>query len=105
MADYVIKVDPQDLRTASREFSSNASEVKKLTGEMINLINETASAWKGNASQSYIRKFDELQADMNKMDKMIEEHITDLEKMAGVYETAESENAAMANKLETSVIS
>lgn len=105
MADYIIKVDPQDLKKASGEFNSSKGDVKKLTSEMISLVKDTANAWKGNAAQSYIKKFEDLQADMNKMDKMLEEHVTDLEKMAGVYEKAEAENAAMANKLDTSVLS
>ena len=104
MADYIIKVDPADLRSSSKKFSGTNSDIKATTDEMINIISNISS-WTGSASTAYVNKFNDLKKDMDTMQKMIQEHVDDLEKMAGVYEKAEEANAKAASILDTNVIS
>ena len=84
-----IKVTPEELRTASGEFASVDSKVSNITQEMMTLVTSLASNWEGEASQAYINKFRELDDDMARIHAKIQEHTTDLDEMAKVYEDVE----------------
>ena len=98
-----IKVTPEELRTASSEFASADSKVSNLTQEMMQLVTSLASGWEGEASQTYINKFRELDDDMARIHAKIQEHSTDLDEMAKVFEDAErktqEQNAAVSSNL------
>ena len=98
-----IKVTPEELRTASSEFASADSKVSNLTQEMMSLVTSLASGWEGEASQAYINKFRELDDDMARIHAKIQEHSTDLDEMAKVFEDAErktqGQNAAVPSNL------
>lgn len=87
-----IKVTPEELRTASSEFSSADTKVANLTQEMMSLVTSLAANWEGEASQAYINKFRELDDDMTRIHTKIQEHSTDLEEMAKLFEDAERKN-------------
>lgn len=101
----IIKVSPQLLTSTASEFSSQGSTVNNLTTEMVNLITGMASTWEGEAATAYITKFKGLEDDIQKMVRMIQEHSSDLEEMAQVYQEADNANAEEANSLSADVIS
>lgn len=103
MADYVIKVDYADLDKAATDFSARLGEVKKITGNMMKAINDAGSTWTGEASAKYIGKFNNLQDDMDKMHRMLQEHIDDLKNMSKQYKSAEDQNEQLASKLKEDV--
>lgn len=105
MANYVIKVDYADLNAAATAFTSNAAKVKQLTQKMLTTISEAGGTWTGEASQAYLGQFAKLDDDMDKMYKMIQEHVKDLTDMAAQYKKAEDDNKALSSKLSDSVIS
>jgi WXG100 family type VII secretion target len=73
---------------------------------MTNIVNQLSDrVWSGEAADAYKRKFGKLQDDINKMVKMINEHVTDLNQMAAEYERAENTNKNMINSLKEDVIS
>ena len=65
----------------------------------------TGSVWSGEAASAYVKKFSELQDDMQRMKRMIDEHVQDLNTMAKAYQTAESTNQSTASALAGDVIS
>lgn len=103
--DGIIKVDPQKLMSTADEFSSTGSQVKTLTDNMVSIIDSMKTMWEGEASTAYNTKFHQLQDDMDKMYRMIQEHVKDLNEMAQQYMTAETANIDTGNSLAGDVIS
>ena len=90
--DGTIKVSTQELRRASSQFSSYGSEIQNLTSQMLSLISGiTGAVWSGEAASAYQSKFAGLEADISKINKMIQEHVTDLNTMADEYDRAEQQ--------------
>ena len=100
----IIKVSPDKLKGTAGEFSGKATELNTITNEMLTMVAALSSNWEGAASTAYRTKFAQLSDDMERMYKMIQEHSTDLQDMAAAYETAETENADVANALSGDVI-
>lgn len=101
----ILKVTPEKLISASGEFANKATQISNLTTEMIDLASSLTSVWEGEASSAYITKFHTLEDDMQKIFRMIQEHSTDLEEMARVFQAAETANIEQANSLTGDVIS
>lgn len=100
-----IKVSPEKLIATSQEFSTQGSTINNLTAEMINRACELSSGWEGEAAQSYITKFKSLEADIQIINNMIQEHVNDLQEMASLYSAAEQSNVDDAMALSSAVLS
>lgn len=100
-----IKVSPQKLLSTSAEFSSRGNTINALTSQMINLISALSSTWEGEAATTYITKFRSLESDIQVLNRMIQEHVSDLEQMANAYSSAEQSNADDAASLASGIIS
>ena len=99
-----LKVTPEQLERAAGEFSSKASAVGNLTNNMTQLVVGLGSVWEGEAATAYISKFKELDEDIQKMIKMIQEHSNDLNDMAKIYREAETANESEIQSLAGDVI-
>ena len=100
----ILKVTPEKLIEASNEFSSAGKAISALTAEMMSIVNGLRSIWQGEASTSYSNKFSGLQDDIEKINRMIEEHVRDLGEMAREYQTAENESVEQSSGLSTEVV-
>lgn len=100
----IIKVTPSDLRAASQAFSGTSSQVQQLTGQMVATVDSLKSTWQGEASDTYSRKFHELENDIQLLHNMITEHATELETWAQNYEKTEQANAELGGALSGDVI-
>lgn len=101
----ILKVDPQTLRTTAEAFSKTGGQVRTLTEQMVTTVDSLKSTWEGEASTAYSKQFHQLEDDINKMHRMIEEHVKDLNEMAQQYETAENTNVDTGSNLAGDVIS
>ncbi len=99
-----LRVTPEKLRTTAAEFNSQGQRVNHLTSQMMSQVTGLASVWQGTAAQTYINKFKGLQDDIQRMCRMISEHVTDLNAMASSYTNAENKAAELANTLSSDVI-
>ena len=99
-----IKVSPEKLLSTSAEFSSQGNTIISLTGEMMNIVASMSSVWEGEAASSYMTKFKSLESDIQTLNRMIQEHVNDLEQMANLS-TAEQQNVDDAASLSSGVIS
>ncbi|MBO5303959.1 MAG: WXG100 family type VII secretion target [Lachnospiraceae bacterium] len=105
MAAAIIKVDTKKLTSTATAFQSTGNEIAKLTQQMTSTVKAlTGNVWSGDAATAYVKKFDGLQDDIQKMSKMINEHVSDLQAIAKQYETSEEANVAVANTLADDVI-
>lgn len=101
-----LKVEPNKLKSTANSFQSTGQHIQRMTQSMTNVINQLSGCvWSGEAADAYKRKFNQLQDDINRMVKMISEHVTDLNQMAAEYERAENANKDLINALKEDVIS
>ena len=102
--DGMIKVSTELLISTAGEFSNQGTTINTLTGEMLQLATGLASAWQGDGATAYITKFKGLENSIQLMVRMIQEHATDLEEMAKVYQESDKAAADEASGLVTDVI-
>lgn len=105
MAAGVLKVTPEKLISASTEFSTTGRTVRSLTQEMNDIVNSLKSVWMGEAASEYGAKFAELADDVEKINRMIQEHVTDLNEMAREYQAAEDASTEQSAALNTDIVS
>ena len=86
-----LRVTPEQLEAAAGEFSTKATTVGNLTSQMTQLVDGLNSVWEGEAATAYTAKFRQLDDDIQKMIRMIQEHSNDLNEMAGVYTRTDAE--------------
>lgn len=104
MAEGYLKVTPEKLIQASNEFSTSGKTIASLTAEMMSIVNGLKSIWQGNAATEYSGKFNSLQDDIEKINRIIDEHVNDLSQMALEYEKAEEMSVEESSKLLNEVI-
>jgi len=101
-----LKVEPSRLKSTAANFQSTGQHIQRMTQSMTSVVNQlSGSIWSGEAADAYKRKFGQLQDDINRMVKMISEHVTDLNAMATEYERVENTNKNLVNSLKGDVIS
>ena len=100
-----LKVTPEKLMQASSEFEASGTQVNSITQEMLSIINNLKGVWQGEAASGYTNKFNSLADDIDKINRMIAEHVRDLNEMATEYQQAENESMEQANSLATEVVS
>ena len=100
----IIKVSTEQLRNTANEFSGLGQQVSSLTSEMVSLVAGLSSGYEGEAAQAYINKFRGLEDDIQKINRMIQDHLTDLNDMAQRYDQAEQNNVSDAGNLSSDVI-
>ena len=101
----LLKVTPEQLISTSDEFNSCGAQIRTLTSNMTSLVDGLKGAWEGEAATAFNTKFHQLDDDMQKMYRMIDEHVKDLQAMAQEYMKAETAAQDMANSLAGDVIS
>ena len=102
--DGTLLVTPAELKNTASTFQGKAAEVKTLHDEIISKVNALSGSWTGEASEAYKSKFTSLQASMDKVNRMIMEHVNDLNTMAEQYETAENAAKSAASELPASTL-
>lgn len=101
----ILKVTPEKLLQTSGEFAAVGNQMKNLTGEMMTLVKGLSSVWQGEAASAYGSRFDSLAPDMEKLYRMVQEHVQDLQEMAKQYQSAETGNMEQGNSLSGGIIS
>lgn len=100
----ILKVTPEKLLQTSGEFAATGNQMKNLTSEMITQIQGMKGVWQGEAAQAYGSRFNSLQADMDRLYRMVQEHVKDLQEMAGQYQRAEAGNTRQGSGMHTNVV-
>jgi WXG100 family type VII secretion target len=100
-----IKVNTTKLISTANSFNSTGKQIKNITTQMTSTVNSlSGSVWSGDAANAYKKKFQQLQDDINRMINMINEHVTDLNKMADEYKNTDDKSINIANALSGDVI-
>ena len=100
-----IHVTPAKLNATASAFDGTNNTIQSLTNRMTQIVTGmSGSIWSGEAATAYVSKFTGLQDDINKIHKMINEHVVDLQQMAQEYERAEQNSMSQAQSLKSDVI-
>ena len=99
-----LKVSTAQLETAARQFDAKREECVRLVQKIVDLANTLQSRWKGEASNAYCRKLNELAGEIRDIQAIINEHVNDLRKAEKVYEDADKNVAVAANQLNADVL-
>ena len=100
----ILKVAPEKLIQTSGEFATMGNQIKNLTSEMMSQVQGMKGIWQGEAASAYGNKFNSLQADMDKLYRMVQEHVKDLQEMAAHYQKAEEGSTQQGAGLNANVI-
>ena len=101
----ILKVTPEKLIQASNEFSQTGKTIRSLTSEMLSIVNGLKSIWQGEAAESYSSRFSSLQDDIEKIGRIIDEHVNDMNEMAREYQNAESASLEASSSLMSDIVS
>ena len=99
-----LKVTPEELHRQSSEVSSNVNKIKRRFDLMERQVKATNSYWDGDAADGFRSVYLEFKDELDDILARLSEHIVDLEKMAGVYEKAESSVIELIETLPSDVI-
>ena len=99
-----LKVKPEVMKSKANEISSSIKSIDKELKEITRVVLGTKKYWEGDASNQHQKNYVTIKDDIPKIIKRLEEHPTDLLKMAGLYEEAEKQNQLLSNKLPVDVI-
>ena len=97
-------VTPEKLIETSSEFSTCMGQVQTLTSSMMEQVRGMSSFWEGEAATAYLNKFNELEDDIQRVHTMLQEHVTDLNEMASIYQKAESKSQEISGALSGNVL-
>lgn len=100
----ILKVTPEKLIQTSGEFAATGNQIRNLTGEMMAQVHGMKGIWQGEAASAYGNKFQSLQTDMDRLYRMIQEHVKDLQEMAAEYQRAEAGNTQQGGSLNNNVV-
>ncbi|MGN0623821.1 MAG: WXG100 family type VII secretion target [Oscillospiraceae bacterium] len=101
----IIRVTPEQLKTTASEIQRIQSEALRTTNSMTEIVNSMRNDWTGDAANMYSQRFNGLQDDMQTLNRILGEHVSDLEEMANTYTLAEDAAEALGSSLASDVIS
>lgn len=104
MATGLLKVTPEKLNQAASEFSTSGKNISSMTAEMMSIIDSLKAIWQGNAATEYSGRFAGLRDDIEKINRIIEEHVADLNQMALEYQNAEDASVEESAKLMSDIV-
>lgn len=99
----IIKVTPSELRNQSNQVLADIKAIEKHWKGIGDIVRGTKGYWEGDASNTHIRIFRDVEEDVSKIIGRLKENPVKLQTMAGVYDEAESAAGDTAAELPTDV--
>jgi hypothetical protein len=95
-----IRVSTEVLNAGIAGFEDQATKVKAITAEMMNIVNNMSDAYKTTqGSVSFVNKFNELQTRINAMQKNFEGYINTLKAIEKNYDSTDVEESGTASNI------
>lgn len=89
-----LKVETSELEAKSNSVLRISNTMKNEYTSLKNIIDRSSGYWKGDGGNAHRSKFNEQNSDVDEMFRRIQEHVTDLQIMAGVYVDTEQRIAS-----------
>lgn len=94
-----LTVTPEELAVQAAQVRSAAKDLQDSFNRMKNLVAETGNYWKGKAANAHRDGYAKNQTTIDEIIARYQEHVRDLEEMAGVYREAETAATNLADEL------
>ncbi len=95
----MLKVTPEKLIETAGEFANTEANIRRLTQEMVSVVDAFKPIWQGEAATGFANRFAALTEDMNSLYMLIRKHADDLNEIASEYMQAEQESTELAGSL------
>ena len=100
LSGRTIRVTPETLGRKAGELDANASDVRLLTANMTQKVQElTGRIWTGDARSAYVTGFTALQAEIDQYTPLLVKHALNLKTIAAQYEITETEARQLSGAL------
>ena len=97
-------VTPESLKSKSEEVSTDIENMNTEIQALITEVSETSQYWLGDAGNAERLKMEENVDTLNAIIERLRTYPPRLMQMAGIYETAESDNVATASATKTDIV-
>lgn len=104
-SQIVLKVSTQQMKQTADSTRAMLNSLKSDFEEIERSVNRTKQYWEGKAAEHYRTTFEQNKETVSEAIARLNEEIEDLQKMAGVYESAENVNTTYASDLPSDVLS
>ncbi len=101
MADLILKVTPEEVRTKAGEIDSQKTFMSTYLSDMQAKVNQLQDAWNSPSGQEYYTKFTTLAKQIEAALDDLAQHVTNLNEAAATYEEAENQQKALVENLST----
>lgn len=99
-----LTVTPEQLQTQAGQVRTAAKNLQDKFSRMKTLIADSGNYWKGEAADAHRNNYNKNQSQIEEIIARYNEHVRDLETMAGVYSQTEIEIKSMAEELPMSTL-
>lgn len=93
-----IKVTPQELRSSSKLFKTNANNTSAMLKKLTSEVNKLSGAWEGAAQNAFFQQYKELQPSLNKFVSVLEGISGQLSDVATTMENVDRDIATKLRK-------
>lgn len=104
MASFTLKVTPEMLEKKADDFWKIIENIDGHFRQIENIASRTRGYWQGEAADAGRAGYDSYKTDIAYILKRLDEHPSDLLKMAGIYKKAERGNMVANERLKTDMI-
>lgn len=94
-----LRVTPEELQNASQKLSIELGNMQRCFDQMKSIMNASAGYWVGQAGDAHRLWYQEQTGITEEIIRRYQEHVTDLNEMAGVYIQAEQTAQQTAEQL------
>lgn len=101
MADLILKVDPEQVRTKAAEIKAQKQSMEALMNSMGSKVNELDAVWNSESGKAYVEKYSNVKQEIQDSLNALEQHVTNLNDAAAKYEDMEQNQAQQVNALNT----
>lgn len=94
-----LTVTPEELEAQAEQVRTAAMDLQDSFSRMRNLVFDTGNYWKGDAANAHRESYTKNQISIDEIIARYQEHVRDLEEMAGIYREAETTAKNLADEL------
>lgn len=99
MADLILKVEPEQVRTKATEISNQKDMMETYMQDMQNKVNELNEAWNSEAGRKYVEKYNNVSREITDSLNALMQHVNNLNQAATKYEEMEASQSQQVDSL------
>ena len=102
--DIRLRVSTEVLIEKADGIQSSTEKIRSMWEQLAEIVRSSTAYWEGSSSERHQAYLDLVKEDVDHILRRMKEHPSDLLKMAGIYEEAETSVTEMVSPLKSDVI-